>query len=273
MPINRPLEVGQEFIYDILDESRLEQTIDCFTKIWTSGNVVTTYLGIEEDDFRPYGENICKIACDQGLSIIAIDKKKDKVVGFHLSHDFDTVEYSEEFKETLDERFQVHIAFLTEMMDEYKKIHADWKYGDAINACAAGSFAEYANKGIVTKTALWAFWVANYHKYKYHFGIVTNIKTRHLLRKRARHQIIMEKNFSKWVYHGRRPFRRLKEPATAALLETTLQYQSSSWSHRMKKADFRKKRRERQAAEAAKKNENNNNDNNNNENDKIQSKL
>merc|ERR1712137_451133 len=259
--LTRPLQSGEEFIYDILDESRLEETIDCFSKIWTNGNVVTTYLGIEEEDFRPYATNICKIACEQKMSIIAIDKKLNKVIGFHLSHDFATEE-DKEFKNSLDERFQVHISFLREMMDDYKRIHPDWKYGDAINACAAGSFPEYANKGVVTIAALWAFWVCKAYGYKYHFGIVTAIQTKHLLMKRSRHELILEKNFSKWIYHGRRPFRKLKNPKCASLLESSLDYQAQAWSHRFRKAGVRRRRREAQS-------NNNNNDNDN----KVQSKL
>lgn len=227
-----------------MSEEHYESTVECLAKVWVSSNVVTSHLGINLEDFYPYARDIVKTALEQKLSTVAIDKNTEKVVAFHLSHDFRTVP-NHEFRKSLDERFQAHIAFLTECMDYYRGLPdvKERKWGEAINGVVAGSYPEYWNRGVVTKTGLWAFWLAKARGYKWHFGLVTALQTQHLLGKRARFDMRLDKKFADFEYKGSRPFAGITNPPSAMIFETELDFQAQAFSYNAKKAKKRAKKR------------------------------
>lgn len=76
-----------EILYQTLDKKYLNETIDIITSHFVKEEYLTREAQLNYSEFEPYVRAYCELDLAHNLSIIAVDKKTDKVIGFSISED------------------------------------------------------------------------------------------------------------------------------------------------------------------------------------------
>lgn len=76
-----------DVVYRELDENFLDEVIECATSHFIDNEYLTKESKLSHIEFRKLVETHCKITLIEKLSIIACNKKSNRVIGFSISED------------------------------------------------------------------------------------------------------------------------------------------------------------------------------------------
>jgi len=82
------LQEDNEVAFCHLSDDYLQQTIECVAQVFCTREILTKAVGISATEFTPFASYMCQAAINAKAALIAIDKKKDRVIGFSLGKSY-----------------------------------------------------------------------------------------------------------------------------------------------------------------------------------------
>ncbi|MCB0062328.1 MAG: hypothetical protein KDE19_09440, partial [Caldilineaceae bacterium] len=130
----------------------LDKTIEAVATVFVQREVLLVATGMSYDEFLPIAATFCAAAVDDGLSLIAKDRKRNAVVGFSICHDFLVDPYQATL--TIPPKLEPIFALLEELEGGYRALHPTLKPGDLLYLFVMGSCEGYLGVGGLLQDAM-----------------------------------------------------------------------------------------------------------------------
>src|SRR3989338_280101 len=114
---------GQDVTFQVMRECHVEELAEVHAKVWTTGNPVHGALGTTKEIHLPYSKlAVARLAADEDVGIIAVQKQTGKIVGFQLNKDMFAPAYKPEQISELDPIFPKHWRFIHHTHKPWKEL-------------------------------------------------------------------------------------------------------------------------------------------------------
>lgn len=193
-----------------LKQDNLEETIDCFSDIFT-GEIMSKALKIDKDSYYPYAKINCERAINN-LSLIA-KNKENEVIGLMLLDDFSKSKYYSE--ESCDTRFNIMNNFFDKLHEWY--LDYPINQGEILHLAWIGVKEEYQKKGIASLLIKQINEIAINNNYQKIIAECTGVISQYICRKRN-FRTIKELNYGKYKYNGKKVFKGIINPNSCKLM-------------------------------------------------------
>jgi len=229
------------FRIEIMKEEHAEQSAELLSHLWPSSNVITRTLGITEKEYRPWAERNIARAIQEELSMVCIDERTNKVVGFEILSDLNGPKLD---TSGLDPRFAIHFAFLDLVEGAYRKQYSDTPHGVIAYIVCAGISAAYGGLGLVSRMGLWTVWFLWKLGYQRLSATATHAASQFLALRKVGFHLVNEYHYTDFVYDGKRYLESITEPKAATLFEGDIDtFCSSIFEAKMKYLNEKSNRR------------------------------
>ncbi len=112
------LKEEKGIVYEILQKKDMEETALLISEVFAGGEPSVRYFGITAKEYLYVAELYCRKGIEEGLSIIAKDKDKGKIVAFLISEDFDSAKPGG--IEKIDEKIAIDMAIVDAVEEDAK---------------------------------------------------------------------------------------------------------------------------------------------------------
>ena len=201
-------------IYEILQEKDLEETAVLISEVFSRGEPSVRYFGITAKEYHYIAQIYCKKGIEEGLSIIAKDKDKDKIIAFLISEDFDSAK--PEGMEKIEKKIAIDMAIVDAIEEDVK---ANKKEGERrFHIFFGGTEKEYVNRGIMTTLIDESIKLAKTKEFTNIIAEPTGFATQHIFKKFGFEEKKMIE-YKKFVFDGKNIYKNLEDPIGIFLME------------------------------------------------------
>lgn len=180
---NSTLKENEIIEYKLLNFSDIEQTADCFTKIFIFEEPMTKNLGISQEQFHSLAQKYCQIAAEDGLSFIALEQATGKVIGFHICTDLmiDPARLGQ-VDPVIIEKSMPSMVLLEELERNFIQ-KMNFKAGDCLHMFYVGVNSQFKRQGVSTRLVEKVLANAIKKGYKYALADCTSLRSKKVLEK------------------------------------------------------------------------------------------
>lgn len=200
-----------EFHSEVMEEKHREQAISVIAHAFCNFEPMTKYLGINYEDFLPFGELMVDKAIKDGLSIAVMEG--DKVVACSIVEDIaDPLDINID----IDPRFKIIFSLLEHLGEDFFR-EKHFEKGHLAHLFITAVDTSYFGKGLSRKVNLDSIHLAKKHGYDFmccEFTHYLNEKgtVKHLKYGGIHFKTCMYKDY---IYEGKKPFAELTNYASS----------------------------------------------------------
>ena len=198
---------NEKIKYELLTAEYFQPALNCICEVFLKHEPLTSFLNVNEIEFRPFANDLLIHSLKQDLSWMAIDINTKRLVGVRVVTDF-----NEDFipLKNYGSKMDLILKFLTEV-SMHSELNINGLNEKMIHSHMVAVKAEYQGAGIaknlLTKASEWA----KLNGYKISVGEVTNKNNHKLLSKIRSYQGLNTVFYKNFVLNGTHPFADLKD--------------------------------------------------------------
>lgn len=201
-----------------IDTSLSEAAFLLATQVFAESSTLHRALNISLDEYRDYLRPSFQQMLAEGLSVAALRKENNALVGCIIATDFHRVLNQEPSSHPT---FAPLSALTDDLCQRYSR-HRNITPGEVL-LIDMGAVAKTASgKGLYQKMRAAAQKAAFEKGYRSVVGELSSAATQHVVLDRLGHQKMAELFFDSFTHRGRRPFEAIKEPKSIVLAEGAL---------------------------------------------------
>lgn len=205
---------NQTYQYEVLSEAYLDQVTQLFTHAFCTDEPMTHYLQMDEKKYQKFAYAVAKQACEDQLSIIALDKKK--VIAIALLEDAALPGKIEDF----DPKF-IYILSLLERLGENFFLNQKIAPKQIAHLFITAVDKHYRQQGLATQVNFRAMDLAAQHQFAFAYSEFTNYYNEKSIIPHIKNykQLIGSCIYREFTYQNTQPFAHLEGGANAYLWE------------------------------------------------------
>lgn len=173
-------------------------------------------LRITPDEYYFFAKIVCEKAVKDGLSIVAKDKKNGKLIGFSISEDLES-EPPEEL-ENINEKFHPILELLTNLDENYKKLHT-MKKGHIFHLYMVGVIKSFEKQNIATILLEENLKLAKLYNFSGVIVEATGSVSQHIIRDKLGFNEKFAIEYKSFTYNGENVFKNIENSHSCILLE------------------------------------------------------
>lgn len=208
------LKEDNGIVYEILQEKDMEKTAVLISEVFSEREPSVRYFGITAREYLYISHLYCRKGVEEGLSVIAKDKYKGKIIAFMICEDFDSAE--PEGIEKIDRKIVIDMAIVNAVEEDAK---ANKKEGERrFHIFFGGTEKEYINRGIMTTLIDESIKLAKRKRFTNIIAEATGSVTQHIFKKFGfKENKTIE--YKKFVFEGKNIYQNLEDPIGIILME------------------------------------------------------
>jgi hypothetical protein len=201
--------------YELLTQQDLEEAISCSVSAFINGEPTTKAVGATPEEFH-YMMKIFTEACvEEGLSLIAKDKKTGQIIGNAISKDFLT--FPEEGLDKISPSLLSGLSIFEKLENDYKAQHTIQR-GELFHLLSLGVLDPFRLSNIGTQLVLEAHHLAQKHHFKGVIAQVSNPISQHILLNKFGYEKLDAISYQDFEYQGKNILSSITETDSCQLV-------------------------------------------------------
>jgi hypothetical protein len=211
----------QDIHYDTIQETDRDQVISILTNYFGPFEPMNHSVGITAQDFAKFAELMTDYVIEKKLSLIAKDKKTQKVVSVTILKDF-VEDLPIDVPEVCPKLLPV-FALMGELVGHYLEENPNIEKGYIMELLVGITVPTYWNRGI--STILWGASenVASKHGFQKIVSCVTGLASQHITLQKLHYQDFFSIPYKTFVFEEKLVFEGIKEISACKLVEKNIQ--------------------------------------------------
>lgn len=202
----------------VLTAQHFQSAFDLATEVFSENSNLHKVLGIGLKEYRSYLLPSFKAMCAEGLSVVAIERDSDRVLGCLMVSGFHHHLKATAVKNV---RFAPLAALTNELSRQYRQTRAI-NPGDAVLVDMGAVSSNALGMGIYQMMRRTAQTHAKQLGNRWVVGELSAASTQHVVLEKLGHKKVGEVRFSEFEYDGKFPFRSIKQPGSIIIAEGEL---------------------------------------------------
>lgn len=207
------------FRFELLSKENLEGAVQCVSRAFTMNEPMSKQLGITVEEFLVFARLCYSEIINDGLSLVAIHRATERVVGVRISEDFCRV--PQEDYDGISPKFIPLFAILDTLSNRYREIRQVVP-GKFAHMFMVGVEPEFANQGLAPRMYRHFIKLAMEKGYTYAVTEPTGTISQHVLRNKFGFDVLDEIFYEDFVFEGAKPFEEIEDHQSAQLMEKLL---------------------------------------------------
>ena len=202
--------------YEVLRQHDVEETLLCSASAFSKGEPITKAVGASPEDFHYMMKMICQACVEEGLSVIAKDKKTVQIIGHAICKDFLT-NFPQDGMDKISPALLSAFSVVDKLENDYKAQHPV-KRGELFHLLSLGVLEPCRLANIGTQLVLEAHQLAQKHQFKGVISEVSNPISQHILLNKFGYEELDAISYQDFEYQGRKIFSSITETESCQLV-------------------------------------------------------